>query len=49
MLVGEIFEEVLEVDGGEVGVDEGEDDPVGVAQLLHHRVHLHTKVAFPSC
>ena len=42
MLVGEIFEEVLEVDGGEVGVDEGEDDPVGVAQLLHHLVHLHT-------
>ena len=49
VLVGEIFEEVLEVDGGEVGVDEGEDDPVGVAQLLHHLVHLHTKVAFPSC
>ena len=49
MLVSEIFEEVLEVDGGEVGVDEGEDDPVWVAQLLHHLVHLHAQVTFPSC
>ena len=49
MLVGEIFEEVLEVDSGEVCVDEGEDDPVWVAQLLHHLVHLHAQIAFTSC
>ena len=49
VLVSEIFEEVLEVDGGEVCVDEGEDDPVWVAQLLHYLVHLHAEVAFPSC
>ena len=49
VLVSEIFEEVLEVDGGEVAVDEGEDNPVGVAQLLHHLVHLHAQVAFLSC
>ena len=49
VLVSKIFEEVLEVDGGEIGVDEGEDDPVCVAQLLHHLVHLHAEIAFPSC
>ena len=49
VLVSEIFEEVLEVDGGEVGVDEGEDDPVRVAQLLHHLLHLQAQVAFASC
>ena len=49
MLVSEVFEEVLEVDGGEVGVDEGEDDPVRVAQLLHHLLHLQAQVAFASC
>ena len=40
MLVGKIFEEVLKVDCCEVGVDEGEDDPVWEADLLHDLVHL---------
>ena len=32
---GKIVDEVLEVDCGEVAVDEGHDDPVGVAGVLH--------------
>ena len=48
MLISKIFEEVLEVDSGEVCVDEGEDDPVWVAELLDHFVHLHAEVTFPS-
>ena len=49
MLVGKIFEEVLKVDCCEVGVDEGEDDPVWEADLLHDFVNLPTQVAFLSC
>ena len=49
MLVGKIFEEVLKVNCCEVGVDEGEDDPVWEADLLHDLVHLHAQVAFLSC
>ena len=49
VLVGKIFEEVLKVDCCEVGVDEGEDDPVWEADLLHDLVHLHAQVAFLSC
>ena len=49
VLVGKIFEEVLKVDCCEVGVDEGEDDPVWEADLLHDFVNLPAQVAFLSC
>ena len=49
VLVGKIFEEVLKVDCCEVGVDEGEDNPVWEADLLHDFVNLPAQVAFLSC
>ena len=40
VVVSEVDEEAVEVDIGEVGLDEGEEHPVGVAQAPHHPVHL---------
>ena len=36
----EILEEGVEVEGGEVCVEEGKDDPVGVAEAGHQAGHL---------
>ena len=40
VLSQEILEEGVEVEGGEVCVEEGEDDPVGVAEAGHQAGNL---------
>ena len=34
------MKEIVKIDGSEVGVDKGEDDPVRVAKISHQLVHL---------